>query len=174
MTIYTICLMSLLTSTSAALLDGEDPAASNPRAAIQGMDWMAGTWSGAMWGGTFTAYYTTPEGGKLLSHSALHREGKQAFYEFELFEIRGQHVVLQPFPRGKQVTPLTLASHDPKNRIATFENPDKDYPTRIVYQRVSDDTLVITLTDPHGGTKKKEQFELRRVETADDGAKSPG
>ncbi len=53
--------------------------------------------------------------------------------------------------------------HNPKLRQAVFENPAKDYPTRIVYHRAADDRLVITLSDPFGGTTQTERFELTRL-----------
>ena len=41
---------------------GESEATAPDR--IAQMDWLAGEWSGDMWGGRFHAYYTTPEGGR--------------------------------------------------------------------------------------------------------------
>jgi len=129
---------------------------------IAAMDWMAGTWSGSMWGGTFEAYYTTPEGGRIISHSRLIKNDKEAFYEFEMFEVRDGAVQMAPFPSGKRVVGVTLVDLDSKQRKATFENKNKDYPTRIEYHRVADDQLVITLSDPHGSSDKREVFDLKR------------
>jgi|GEM_PF-1587253 len=129
---------------------------------ITSMSWLAGTWSGAMWGGTFEAYYTTPEGGRIISHSRLMKNGKEAFYEFEMFEVRDGSVQMAPFPGGKRVVGVTLADLDSKQRKATFENKNKDYPTRIEYHRTTDDRLVITLSDPYGKSDKREVFDLKR------------
>ena len=71
-------------------------------------------------------------------------------------------MVFTPFPGGKPATSLKLVDIDVAGHRFVFENPDKDYPTRIVYQRVSGDNLVITLSDPHGGSDKVEKFDLRR------------
>ena len=127
------------------------------------MSWLAGSWSGAMWGGTFEAYYSTPAGGKILSYSRLLKDGKTAFHEFEIFECRAHTVHLRPHPGGRPAGEFMLKSADPKKRQAVFENPKKDFPTRIVYRRVTDEKLVITLTDPHGGSTKVEKFELTRA-----------
>ena len=131
--------------------------------ALAGMHWIAGSWSGEMWGGRFHAYYSTPEGGKILSHSHLTRRGKRAFYEFEVFECRGEDLHLLPYPGGKVAGGFTYRSGSVEKRLAVFENPNKDFPTRISYQRVGDDRLVITLSDPHGKSEKSETFDLRRV-----------
>ncbi len=133
-----------------------------PTKVLAGMEWLAGSWSGSMWGGEFHAFYSSPAGGKILSHSRLLKEGRETFFEFEVFEPRDGAVYLQPFPGGKKAVGFPLLSHDAKGRKAVFENPKKDYPTRITYHRVADDRLVITLDDPHGESGKVERFELKR------------
>jgi len=148
-----------LAALAAAFARPQEPERA-PRVADLG--WLAGTWSGDMWGGRFVAYYSTAEGGKVLSHSKLLEDGKVAFYEFEVFEERDGAVALQPYPGGKPADGFRLASLDGAARKATFENPEKDFPTRIVYERVADDRLTIVLSDPHGGSDKVERFELAR------------
>ncbi len=126
------------------------------------MYWLAGNWSGDMWGGRFVAHYTTPEGGMIISHSRLLVDGQVNFYEFEVFEPEGDGVHFQPFPGGEPADGLSLTSHDVMARRAVFENKDKDFPTRIVFERVADNHLVITLSDPHGGSDEVETFNLFR------------
>lgn len=130
---------------------------------IAGMKWIAGTWSGAMWGGEFETWYCSPEGGKVMSYSTLRKEGKMSYYEFEVFELNNQgRVVFRPFPKGGAATPLILVEADPSARKVVFENKKKDFPTRMTYHRVADDRLVITLSDPFGDSKHEEVFDLRR------------
>ena len=62
-------------------------------------------------------------------------------------------------PGGSCCLPIT--SLDAKAKKAVFENPKKDYPTRITYHRVADE-LTITLDDPHGKSDKSEVFKLNR------------
>lgn len=139
-----------------------DPVVVEPERVLAGMHWLAGDWSGSMWGGRFEAYYSTPAGGRILSHSRLYKDEREAFYEFEVFEGREHTVHLQPYPGGQRADGFQLQEHDAEARRAVFENPEKDFPTRIVYERVSDDDLTITLSDPHGGSEKVERFELHR------------
>jgi hypothetical protein len=130
---------------------------------LAAMDFLAGYWSGEMWGGEFHAHYSTPEGGLILSHSRLLKEGKESFYEFEVFGPASDELVwLQPFPGGSKAVGFRLEELDREARKATFEQPDKDFPTRIVYHRQAEDELVITLDDPHGDSDKVEVFALKR------------
>ena len=117
-----------------------------------------------MWGGKFQTYYCTPDGGKVMSYSKLIKQDKVVFHEFEVFERSSKgEVIFRPFPQGSPAQPLTLAECDPKSHKVVFENKKKDFPTRIVYQRVEKDRLVITLSDPFGESKKVETFDLRRA-----------
>lgn len=145
----------------------DDSKTPDPARALSQMDWLSGSWAGDMWGGKFVAYYTTPEGGKIISHSRLMKDDQVAFYEFEVFEREGETVFMRPFPGGNKADDLMLVGIDREARKATFENPKKDYPTRITYQRAADDELVIVLSDPHGKSEKVERFELKRAAAKD-------
>ena len=163
-------LLALLLAAPLAVTDEETESASKEKAAratpqqvLGELTWLSGTWQGPAWGGTFTAHYSTPDGGKILSHSTLEKDGRLAFYEFEVFEPKGEVVTMQPYPGGKRVTGFQLKTSDPKAYKVVFENPKKDYPTRITYHRPTEDNLVITLSDPHGKSDKTEVFNLKRA-----------
>lgn len=130
---------------------------------IADLAFLAGDWEGPMSGGVFHAYYCTPEGGRVMSYNTLRKDGQITYHEFEVFEPDGDKVIFRPFPAGKPAVPLMLVQCDRQARKAVFENPGKDFPTRIVYHRVADDRLVITLSDPHGGSDKTETFDLRSL-----------
>ncbi|MFQ5494856.1 MAG: hypothetical protein ACE5EX_05705 [Phycisphaerae bacterium] len=89
----------------------------------------------------------------------MFRSGELAFYEFEVVVGR---VLFHPFPRGKKATTMTLVTCDPQARRMAFENPKKDFPTRIEYHRPAADRLVITPTDPHYAGDRKQRFEFTR------------
>lgn len=130
-------------------------------AKIDSLAWLAGKWSGPMWGGEFVATYSAPAGGKLLSFSELRKDGRAAFYEFEVFEATADGLVFTPYPKGQRKATFKLAASEASK--AVFENPEKDFPTRIEYHRAEKDRLVITLSDPHGKSGKVETFDLKRV-----------
>lgn len=155
-------LMAAAFPLARAPLADDPPAPPTPADRLAGMTWLAGAWSGPMWGGTFRTYYSTPEGGRILSHSQLVKDGKVAFHEFELFTVTADAVVLVPHPGGVPAAEFRLAAFDAAAKSATFDSPKNDFPTRIVYHRVADDRLVITLSDPHGASGKLETFDLAR------------
>jgi hypothetical protein len=134
-------------------------AGKDPPAKIDSLAWLAGKWSGPMWGGEFIATYNAPAGGKLLSFSELRKQGKAVFYEFEVFEATGDGLVFTPYPGGQRKETFKLTTSEASK--AVFENPDKDFPTRIEYHRRENDRLVITLSGGEEGGI--ETFDLKRI-----------
>ena len=142
------------------------PLPSRPAAhpALTDLGWLEGTWRGRIGARDFETRYTGPEGGVVLSASKYSTNGKPAGFEFERFEEKGGHVVLTPYPDGKE-SPATfrLTDFDQKARRAVFENPKHDFPTKISYQRVADDSLTILVSGPgKGGKENVIRYELRR------------
>ncbi len=158
---FTVSLILLVLVLLTLPLVGWESAA--PTQQLSSLTWLAGTWKGPMWGGEFVAYYTTPEGGKVLSYSELLKDGKVSFHEFEKLDVEDGVVRLTPFPRGNPAATFKLVELDTRARKVVFDNPEKDFPTRITYHRVSRDNLVITLSDPHGKNEKQQKFDLRRA-----------
>lgn len=132
-----------------------------PSPTIEALAFLAGSWKGKVGGKPFSAYYSTPEGGKVLSYSVL-TKGTVSFHEFELFEARRGHLILTPYPGGKP-RPEFRATEVAPGR-AVFDNPKKDFPTRIEY-RSEGRTLRITLSDPHGGQDRTVVYLLERSHT---------
>lgn len=159
---YSIVILAALFVLAGMARSEDEPKPEKPADTLARMAWVAGSWHGEMWGGTLEAYYSTPAGGKILSHSQLLKKGKAVFYEFEVFEVDGKVLRYQPYPGGKKAGGFVLTECKPGSKQATFENPKKDFPTRVVFHRASDEQLVITLSDPHGKSDKVETFKLAR------------
>jgi hypothetical protein len=65
-------------------------------------------------------------------------------------------VVLTPYPEGKESSvTFRLTDFDQKTRRALFENPEHDFPTKISYQRVAEDSLTILVSGPGKDGKEK-------------------
>ncbi|MGH7509782.1 MAG: DUF6265 family protein [Gemmatimonadales bacterium] len=140
-------------------------AASGPASPpISELSWLEGIWRGRVGSREFEARYTSPEGGLILSASKYTAQGKAVGFEFERFEEKDGTLVLTPYPDGKMSVSFRLARHDPDARVAVFENPAHDFPTRISYQRVAEDSLTILVSGPgKDGKESVISYELGRV-----------
>lgn len=121
------------------------------------LSWLEGAWTTQAWGGTLNADYITRADGFTIGYTHLVKDGSPTpvYHEFEVFGRDAEGHYLVPHPGGKPSPRFALVSHDAQ--IAIYENPSKDFPTRIVYQRVAG-TLVITLSDPVKNSSEPQVF----------------
>jgi hypothetical protein len=141
----------LLFSSSTASFSGPTAPLPHRRVApprVSDLSWLEGSWLGRIGGRDFEAHYTSAEGGQILSASKYTEDGKPAGFEFERFEQKGDTLVLTPFPEGNSSATFPLVEYDARNRRAVFENVAHDFPTRISYQRVSNNRLTILVSGP--------------------------
>lgn len=103
---------------------------------VEALAWMAGTWRGSANGVAMEETWMAPAGGLLVG---MHRDvfgPDRAFFEFLRIEEEDGEVVYRASPRGAPPTPFRLVACG--SRKAVFENPEHDYPQRIVYAREGD------------------------------------
>ncbi len=131
------------------------------------LSWLAGQWRGTTPAGrTIETTYTTPEGGVLLGTSKEYTpDGRCVFFDLEHFAMKDGVLTLTPHPAGKRSRDsFPLATFDRAARRATFVNRAHDWPQQFVYERISDERLLITLSGPDNkGSEHMERFELQRA-----------
>ncbi len=130
---------------------------------MQSLAWLGGCWarsdrdtgSGEVW--------TSLAGGTLLGVSRTVSQGRTVAYEF--LEIRSNpdgRIQLTAHPSGQAVTSFTLvSSHDQR---FVFENPDHDFPQRIVYQPAADGSLAAWIEGSNDGQELRIDFPMQRTE----------
>lgn len=120
-----------------------------PAPGLGGLAWLAGAWGGETDGVRAEEYWTTPRGGMMLG---LHRdvfEDGSAFFEYLRIERTAAGIVYLASPRGAKATPFRLV--ELKGRRAVFENPQHDFPQRIVYWMEDDATLCARIEGRRNG-----------------------
>ena len=109
-----------------AILSAEEPA---PQ--IEDLGWMAGHWAGTADGVEMEELWIEPKGGIMLGvHRDIRPDGS-AFFEYLRIEARDGALVYLASPRGGAPTAFTLTRLDEAH--AVFENPEHDFPQRIIY-----------------------------------------
>lgn len=128
------------------------------------LSWLEGAWTTQAWDGTLNADYVTRADGFTIGYTHLIKDGVPAYHEFEVFGRDADGYYLIPHPAGTPAPRFALASHGTQR--AVYENREKDFPTRIVYERIGDsrmgDQLIITLSDPFNQTSEPLVFTFTR------------
>ena len=129
--------------------------------ALQSLDWMVGSWAGQdEEGGLHEEHWIAAAGGTMLGLNRVVANGRTVFFEYLRIERREDGIYYVANPRGRGESEFRLVAQE--DRRAVFENPDHDYPVRILYWRAGD-VLAARLEGEVRGRRRAEKFEWRRV-----------
>jgi Domain of unknown function (DUF6265) len=130
-------------------------------APIDELAWLAGCWvaeggdagSGEMW--------MAPAGTAVLGMSRTVRGGRAVAHEFMQIVDRNDGLVFIAIPSSKPSASFSAIRVEP--RRVTFENPDKDFPQRVVYESPDDATLIGRIEGRQDGRERRVDFPMKRV-----------
>ena len=142
---------------------GEAPKVSAPE--VPDLSFMQGSWCGGSGGATEEEVWLAPRGGLLVGMHRDVRPGRPVAFEFLRIELAPGGTAYVAQPQGRPPVRFALSSHGP--RFVLFANPAHDFPKRIRYERVDDDTLTARV-DAGADGDREQRFTWRRcpLETA--------
>lgn len=146
----------MLALTLAAALAG-------PPAAIDRMAWLKGCWIQAKPNGAVEELWMAPGGGVMLGLGRTVRDGKLRDYEFvRIVEADGSLAYMaEPSGQARATFPLKSLTADE----AVFENPDHDFPQRVIYRRRGPDAVTGRIEGQIDGQAKAIDFPYARCAT---------
>ena len=123
-------------------------------AELSALAWIAGDWQTAPGGrAQVEEHWTLPAGGTMIGMGRTVVGNKTAEFEFLRIEQRGDDIFYVAHPNAQcpetdfKLTRLTAQE-------VVFENPEHDFPKRIIYRKNSDGSLVAKV-DAGEGTKSQ-------------------
>jgi hypothetical protein len=128
---------------------------------LQQVAFMSGCWRGAITNGFMEEYYSTPTSNLIVGVTRYVRSGRTVDFEFSRIEARDSSIVLTPQPRGGTPTPFRLTVADSSS--ATWENPEHDFPQRILYRREGRDSLIAAIEGPGSSGPRRIEWRMGRV-----------
>lgn len=102
-----------------------------PAPGVESLAWLAGSWGSASGATETEEHWTAPKAGSLLGMNRTTRGGKTVMFEFLRIEARPDGVYYLASPGGRPPTPFKL-KEAVKEKVV-FENPEHDFPQRILY-----------------------------------------
>lgn len=126
---------------------------------------LAGCWEQIVPNGRTVEQWMSEEGGLLLGMSRTVRDGKAREYEFLRIDrdpTGKLRYVAQPSGQAEATFMLKSLTED----TVVFENPQHDFPQRILYKRVDKDTLVARIEGSVAGKARSADFPYRRCTPA--------
>ncbi len=106
---------------------------------LEQLSWLVGSW-GTSDGNCFSEeHWIALRGGTMLGVNRSTEGAVTKFFEFLRIESSRDAVTYWGAPLGSAPTPFRMTSVSPFR--AVFENPEHDFPQRIIYERTGDELL---------------------------------
>ena len=102
--------------------------------------WLAGCWAATSGGRVIEEQWMAPLGGLMVGMSRSVRDGIATGHEFLLIRRTDTGVILSAYPSGQRPTDFVASAVT--DQTLRFLNPSHDFPKRIEYHRVSEDSIV--------------------------------
>jgi hypothetical protein len=126
------------------------------------LEWLVGGWARVEGKVRMEECWLPARGGIMLG---LHRDvfsREKAFFEYLRIGLDGKDLVYYASPLGNKATPFRMKSLS-ENKVV-FENPDHDFPQRIIYMLKDRTTLVARIEGREEGEEKSSQWEWKRAD----------
>ena len=151
MTCRLICLIALavvpVTASSASITD---------------LAWLSGCWAATDQDTGSGEQWMPPAGGTMLGMSRTVSDGETVAFEFIRIVSTGDGgLVFIASLSGQNTTGFALVSVTDHEVI--FENPDHDFPQRIIYRLLSDEDLIGRVEGTINGTARAIDFPLKKT-----------
>ncbi|HKU13412.1 MAG TPA: DUF6265 family protein [Steroidobacteraceae bacterium] len=157
--------MSKLWSLLAFALLAGTAGAQAPVAAptLQDFAWLAGHWRIEADDRVVDEQWMAPAGGLMMGMARNIAGGKVQEYEFTLLRQEPNGDILYIASPSRQAqTAFRLTSLE--NGIAVFENPQHDFPKKIIYARGKDGSLLAAIEGPgRDGKPRRVEYPFKRV-----------
>lgn len=147
------------------------PSTSTPVPTLADLAWLAGSWTRDQNGRRSEEHWTSADGTMMIgmARTNITRDARTvtATYEHLRIEARKGGIFYVAMPKGQAQAEFKLTSARSADRDgsieaeAVFENPDHDFPTKIVYTRRGD-ALTAVISGELNGAPRSMTFEFSR------------
>ena len=129
---------------------------------VSELAWMAGCWASDGRETGTGEIWMAPAGGMMLGMNRSVREGEASGYEFiRISEESDGKVVFVASPSGQSTATFTMIKLDDNEVI--FENPEHDFPQRIIYRRIGDTQLLGRIEGSVNGETRGVDFPMTKI-----------
>ncbi len=126
--------------------------------------WLTGNWGNITPEGALSEKWMKVNDSVMQGESYFVVGGKDTVFAetVELAEANGKlvYTVTVPGQNNEKPVPFELTSANDNQLV--FENPKHDYPNKIVYNKISNDSLVAEISGMQKGKPASEQFAMKR------------
>jgi hypothetical protein len=127
---------------------------------IDALRWLTGCWERRLIGTTQQENWGDGSGDTMLGFGKIVRNGAVFDLEFVRIYTKGDQLVYEAHPMNQ--TPAEFTALPPFGYTITFSNPQHDYPQRIIYRRITQDSIVARIEGRQNGRTRGTDFPYAR------------
>ena len=143
-----VTLSLVLVLMAGVLAFGQKSAAEKPK--LEMLSWLAGCWTSQAGPRQIDENWMKPAGGTMLGMGRTVAKGQTREYEFMRLHQEGDDIFFTAIPSGQAETSFKLTTWSGGKFV--FENPQHDFPRRVIYRKNADGSLTASV-DGGPGTK---------------------
>jgi hypothetical protein len=130
---------------------------------LSALQWLAGCWTQDGRDAGSVEQWTSPAGGTMLGMNRIVSDGRTVAFEYMRIAVNKDDMVeFIALPSGQETARFKLVSMN-ENKVV-FENPEHDFPTRIIYRLLRDGSLLGRIEGIDKGTPRTAEFPMTRTE----------
>ncbi len=132
-------------------------------ATIDDLAWLSGCWAAADQEAGSGEQWMPPAGGTMIGVSRSVSDGETVAFEFiRIVEQEDGRLEFIASPSGQGTTSFSMLSLS--DREVIFENPDHDFPQRIIYRLMSDEDLLGRIEGRIDGAERAADFPMKKID----------
>jgi hypothetical protein len=139
---------------------------------LENLDWLEGHWRIQEGETLWEEYWGAPAGDGLTAMTRWVEGGETRLVELTFVHAAGEDVILRlrhfgvilEIPEEEWSGPMEWKLVELDGRKAVFEDPERTFPRRIVYERLQDDMLSARLEGLNEGEVSVTEFRFRRAD----------
>ncbi len=130
---------------------------------LSALQWLAGCWTQDGRDAGPVEQWTLPAGGTMLGMNRIVSGGRTIAFEYMRIAVNKDDMVeFIASPSGQETARFKMVSMN-ENEVV-FENPEHDFPTRIIYRLLIDGSLLGRIEGIDKGTPRTAEFPMTRTE----------
>jgi len=127
-------------------------------------NWFIGSWENISKEATFKEIWKTKNDSSFVGESFVIVEKDTVFYEkIDLFESNDSLSYKVSVKDQNKEKPVSFYLTKSDDKELTFENPKHDFPNKIVYTKITNDSLVAVIYGKKDGKVMKETFPMKKT-----------
>jgi len=129
---------------------------------VTSLGWISGCWEMRRGPLVVEETWMKPAGQTMLGLGRTVREGRTVSYEYLRLHVKDGSIYYTARPsNAASETPFKLARGS--DTEAVFENPEHDFPQRLIYRRLPDGSLAARIEGTVKGKQRAQDFSFQRV-----------